>query len=787
MNQFQIIALSAMLLFYTAYFTKQLLQHKRGIQTDQLGKGNKPAKERFIEFFLKIMNFIIVPVDICIILIYPNVPYPAVFRYAGLLAAVLGTAVFILAMATMRDNWRAGIPEEGRTQMVTKGIYRISRNPAFLGFDLLYLGILTAFPNPLCLLFTAAAVLSLHLQILAEEKFLTKAFGRDYIMYKQKTGRYLPGILTYLLLGLAVAAIGTALGYYQITPMKAPKDFKEEYLTVGEVMGKPVDFSMTMNHVREMAAEPHATGSKEIETVRGYLVKQFEQMGCDYRTQEFQVDMKDQIKKQVESFQSYIREHPEEKAYYEDYFAGLGFASYEEKYRADIYCSNTDYINGVNYLVKADAPDTDKGVLFVSHYDSTKNGPGAADDLISVASMLEALRSIQSKGTSANDLYFLFTDAEELELFGADAFVRDFPDMKEKIELVVNLEARGNQGTLLMFETSPHDKGIVKALNRAVDQTSAFSFLAAIYKMMPNDTDLSEFLEAGYSGMNFAVIGGPENYHQMTDSYENLDRDSAYMYLKTAADLTEYFSTAPLDTLKSDEDAVYFPFMKGNTVIISNHGMLIFSCFIGIIALIWIGILIFKKAVKIKDFIITLAIMLASIATAAILGISAAFICDIISSRIGWFESVGIINNIFYSLCFAVTIEVLLLIYAAAKRAGSKQAPVVCGILLFDILNWICMYLLNSLAYLFTIPLCILLLYSIYQYFNNGNAKSNCFRLCALLIADPAILMLYTPVIYLLYMGLLSSLLFAGMILASLAILPAAVIAAPCFTRKAEV
>ena len=50
----------------------------------------------------------------------------------------------------MRDFWRAGIPETDKTELVTEGIYQISRNPAFLGFDLLYIGILLERKETIC-------------------------------------------------------------------------------------------------------------------------------------------------------------------------------------------------------------------------------------------------------------------------------------------------------------------------------------------------------------------------------------------------------------------------------------------------------------------------------------------------------------------------------------------------------------------------------------------------------------------------------------------------------------
>lgn len=112
------------------------------------------------------------------------------FAWTGIAIAALGVLIFAAAMVTMGDSWRAGIPEKDKTGIVTTGIYRISRNPAFLGFDLIYLGILAAFFNYLHLFFALFAVIMLHLQILQEERFLTDTFGTPYVAYKKCTGRY---------------------------------------------------------------------------------------------------------------------------------------------------------------------------------------------------------------------------------------------------------------------------------------------------------------------------------------------------------------------------------------------------------------------------------------------------------------------------------------------------------------------------------------------------------------------------------------------------------------------
>lgn len=75
---------------------------------------------------------------------------------------------------------------------MTGGIYQISRNPAFLGFDLVYIGMVMMFFNWGLLVTSIFAVVMLHLQIVnVEEDFLMEVFGEEYLEYKEKVCRYL--------------------------------------------------------------------------------------------------------------------------------------------------------------------------------------------------------------------------------------------------------------------------------------------------------------------------------------------------------------------------------------------------------------------------------------------------------------------------------------------------------------------------------------------------------------------------------------------------------------------
>jgi len=66
---------------------------------------------------------------------------------AGLFFGIVGDIIFAVAVVTMRDSWRAGLARDDMTKMVSDGIYKYSRNPAFLGFDLVYIGIILMFFN----------------------------------------------------------------------------------------------------------------------------------------------------------------------------------------------------------------------------------------------------------------------------------------------------------------------------------------------------------------------------------------------------------------------------------------------------------------------------------------------------------------------------------------------------------------------------------------------------------------------------------------------------------------
>jgi len=191
MNMLQIFAIIILLIFYGVSMIKLIAQRRKGIQTIQLGIGSKDKKTLLVEKLLKFAFILIALIELASILLNTNSFFPGNIRIVGLALTFTGTLVFIIAMLTMRDSWRAGIPAKDKTEIVTSGIYSISRNPAFFGFDLTYIGFYLAFDNLLLLVATLFVITIIHLQILEEEKFLTYRFGEKYLEYKKRVGRYL--------------------------------------------------------------------------------------------------------------------------------------------------------------------------------------------------------------------------------------------------------------------------------------------------------------------------------------------------------------------------------------------------------------------------------------------------------------------------------------------------------------------------------------------------------------------------------------------------------------------
>ena len=185
---YQVIAILIMITFYTFYFAKIIILKKQSIKTNHMGIGNKPKKVLIIERIMSCATILTCIIGVLSIFMVKSFLITEI-RIIGIILGIFGVLFFALATITMKTSWRVGIPEE-KTSLITEGIYSWSRNPAFVGFDLLYLSICLMFFNIPLVLVSIWAATMLHLQILQEEKHMQHMFGDEYALYMKHTLRY---------------------------------------------------------------------------------------------------------------------------------------------------------------------------------------------------------------------------------------------------------------------------------------------------------------------------------------------------------------------------------------------------------------------------------------------------------------------------------------------------------------------------------------------------------------------------------------------------------------------
>ncbi len=198
-------------------------------------------------------------------------------------------------------------------------------------------------------------------------------------------------------------------------------------------------------------------------------------------------------------------------------------------------------------------------VLMMAHYDSAPGSPGAADDASGVAAILESIQAIKARGPADRTLIVLLTDAEELNLDGARAFFSEHP-LRDKVGMVVNLEARGGGGRAMMFETGPGNAQTISQFARATrDATggpSSNALTVFVYRLMPNGTDMTIAVNRGVAGVNLAFIGRPDQYHAPTSTPAALDQGSLQHVGSLALEAADGFLRAA-ELPKATYNAVY--------------------------------------------------------------------------------------------------------------------------------------------------------------------------------------------------------------------------------------
>lgn len=275
-------------------------------------------------------------------------------------------------------------------------------------------------------------------------------------------------------------------------------------------------------HVKNMSFAPHYVGSTTHSKVRNYIVNELQEMGLEVQTQE----------------------------------------SYSLGNRGEFSLAR-------NILARIPGSGNGQSLLLMSHYDSAGHSSfGASDAASGVATILEGIRAFMvNKEEHLNDIIILITDAEEIGLLGAQLFTQEHP-WASQVGLALNFEARGSGGnSFMLLEANKGNAALIREFKKANPGFAVTNSLAySVYKMLPNDTDLTVLREQGeISGFNFAFIDDHFDYHTANDIPANLDKETLAHQGSYLMPLLNHFKDADL-FLNAEEDVIYFSLPGGKLV-----------------------------------------------------------------------------------------------------------------------------------------------------------------------------------------------------------------------------
>lgn len=335
------------------------------------------------------------------------------------------------------------------------------------------------------------------------------------------------------------------------------------------------DFSVAraMDHVLAIAAEPHPMGSAANADVRRYLVDELTALGLDPETQ------------QVEA---------------PDYFGAPG-----------------DIVSVVNVMAKIPGTSPTKAVVLVAHYDSDPSTPGANDDAVGLAAILEAARLLIDGPAVRNDVIVLLTDGEEpAPRFGSRAFVAEHPWATD-VGFVANFEAAGGSGPAMVVESNGPGEWLIGELAESMDHPVVFAFLTEAVELIGGiGTDFDPFVAEQVPGIHVAYARGTPIYHTSADNPDSVDRGSMEHHGEYALSVARHFGSMDLSQPPPDGDAVFFTLGRGYVVHYPTSWAIPLSVLVAVVSALVVAMHIRREGPSLKSVLAGVAVAVACLVVA---------------------------------------------------------------------------------------------------------------------------------------------------------------------------
>ena len=334
---------------------------------------------------------------------------------------------------------------------------------------------------------------------------------------------------------------------------------------------------------------------------------------------------------------------------------------YGPRVETGFVCNPSGTCATVNNNIVARLEGADKtAVLLAAHYDSVPAGPGASDDGVGVAAVIEIARALKSRPVPRHSVILLIDDGEEAGLLGAREFVQSDPWAKD-VRAVVNLDARGTSGPSLMFETGSANAWAARLYARSVPHPPTSSVFYTVYKQLPNDTDFTVLKAAGYEGLNFAFIDNVVQYHTPIDSLANVDPASVQHQGDNALHSLLALANADLSHIALEE-AVYFDVFGHRTVRLPARWMPALGIATILLIGFEMGLLLRARRLDLRQFLRGLCAWLLIVSGTATLGFILQHLMQLSGALpVNWIADPAAIQFTFWFLAISVAITLAVL------------------------------------------------------------------------------------------------------------------------------
>lgn len=407
-----------------------------------------------------------------------------------------------------------------------------------------------------------------------------------------------------------------------------------------------------------------------------------------------------------------------------------------------------------NVIARLKGTNNTKAILLVAHYDSVTTSASANDGASNTAMLLEVASALRAGPAPRNDVIFLFTDGEELHLLGSQAFLTQHPWAKD-VGLVLNFVARGTGGPSLMFESSTRNGWLIGEFAKAAPHPVANSLTYEVYRgLLPNDTDFTPFKRADYTGLNFAYIGGLEHYHTMLDDLQHVNEPGIQHQGEQALALTRHFGSLDLTNTKSG-DAVYFDLL--GLTLVHYSGALVLPL-TALIVLLFAGVVVLgfrRKRLSGWGIFFGLLAFVGSVVVGA--GVTALLWAGIRLIHSGYRAMPwgATYNGNLYMIAFiALAVAIVSAMYVGLRMKLRTPDLSVGALLVLLILLIATSVARPGISYLLAWPLLFSLVALGYTFTATDAATLSWKRLAALLLGALPGLVLFIPIIYLMYQAI---------------------------------